>query len=122
MKKDNSIERISIGISLADAELESYYYNKNENYLIIKIKTWDIKIVEFIFFDLISFIDRGGNFIMDFCKSKFENEFFKQTLQKNYDKIPINNPYKLFQFLDVGDEPYLEIICKNFESKILMSE
>jgi hypothetical protein len=78
----NTLERIDIGISLADAELESYYYNKNTNNLIVKLKTWNSKNIEFVFFDLIMFIDRGGNFIMDFCVNKSKNELFNQALKK----------------------------------------
>ncbi len=112
----NTIERINIGISLADAELENYYYSKINNNLVIRIKNWEAKIIEFTFFDLILFIDRGGNFIMDFCINKSKSELFEQAVEKTYEKIPINVPYKLFQFLDI-DEPYLEIICKYFKFK-----
>jgi hypothetical protein len=116
---NNTIEKIDIGISLADAELESYYYNKNKNNLVVRIKTWDSKNIEFIFFDFITFVDRGGNFIMDFCRNTSKNELFECALNKNYDNISQNIPYKLFQFLDVGNEPYLEIVCEYFEFKLL---
>jgi len=116
---NNTIERIDIGVSLADAELESYYYNKDKNNLIIKIKNWEGKIIEFIFFDLVMFLDRGGNFIMDFCRNKSRTEFFQEALEKTYEKIPLNIPYKLFQFLDISDETYLEIICEDFQFKII---
>ena len=35
----NKFEKISIGISLADAELENYFYVKNSNQLMVRIKT-----------------------------------------------------------------------------------
>lgn len=117
--KKNTIERIDVGISLADAELESYFYEKNKNHLVIKIKTWKSTIIQFTFFDLIIFVDRGGNFIMDFGRQTSENDVFKQALEKSYDKIPTNVPYKLFQFLDIGDTPYLEIVCEYFEFKVI---
>ena len=75
----------------------SYFYNKNENILIVKVKTWNAKFVEFLFSDLIMFIDIGGNFIMDFCRNTSETELFKQALKKTYEIIPANQPYKLFR-------------------------
>lgn len=114
----NKFEKISIGISLADAELENYFYVKNSNQLMVRIKTQDLKSVEFIFFECIYFIDRGGNFIMEFCMGNSTTELFEQAIHKIYDKVPAEISYKLFQFLDIGNEPYLEIGCKYFEFKL----
>ena len=75
--------------------------------MIVKIKIYGSKIIKFVFFDLVYFIDRGENFIMDFCKNISESEFFKQAIAKIYDRTPINISYQLFQFLDVGDNPFV---------------
>lgn len=111
------IEKIDIGLSLADAELDSYFYKKNN--LCVRIKTFNMNTVEFVFKDLLLFVDRGGNFVMDFCLNSTENELFKEAIKKVYEIIPRYIPYKLYQFLDIGNEPYLEIICKNYEIKLI---
>ncbi|MFI0436057.1 MAG: hypothetical protein ACH350_10125 [Parachlamydiaceae bacterium] len=112
-------EQINIGISLADAQLESYFYDKNQNTLIIRIKSWNAKLIEFVFSDLIGFTDRGGNFIMDFCKKISGNDLCKVIIEKSFEGNPKSNHYNFFQFLDIGNEPYLEIICKKFDWKLL---
>ena len=55
---------------------------------------------------------------MEFCMGNSTTELFEQAIHKIYDKVPAEISYKLFQFLDIGNEPYLEIGCKYFEFKL----
>ncbi|MFI0436058.1 MAG: hypothetical protein ACH350_10130 [Parachlamydiaceae bacterium] len=107
-------------INLPDANLESYCYSRSSNTLKIRIRTWDYKIIEFIFEGLLAFSDRGGNFITIFQKltpmNAFENDFYKQIIEKNYEKIE-NISENLFLFLDIDDNPFLEIVCREVEIK-----
>lgn len=112
----NSRKEPSIGVSLADADLLGY--SKNGKNLTIMIKLWDGRTVKFVFTEILAFVDNGGNFIMDFCKNESGSDFFNQIIKKTYDEVPLKIPYKLFQFLDIDDEPYLEIICEKFEWNI----
>ena len=118
----HNIEDIFVGIGLADSELISYCYNADKNNLTIRIRAWNAKTLEFIFSDLLLFTDEGGNLISSFCLNKSNSELFIKILNKTYDnKAPDHHPYKFFQFLDIDDEPCLEIICEKFEVKILDS-
>ena len=83
--------------------------------LVIKIQAWNAKLIEFTFFDTISFLDKGSHSITAFCRNNLESDLFKQALEKNYEKIPQSHPYKLFQFLDLDDLPGLEVICDHFD-------
>jgi hypothetical protein len=65
------------------------------------------------------FLDRGGNGIIGFYRNHYETELFKETLNKTYQNVPKDHPYKLFQFMDLDDEPCLEIICDHFEFKFI---
>jgi hypothetical protein len=115
----NDISIIDVGESLADAELHSYTYSFKENILIINIKAWNENLIEFAFFDPISFLDRGvTSFITKFCRNMSESGFLKQALSVNYVEVPENHPYKWFQFMNLSDLPALEIICDHYDVKI----
>jgi hypothetical protein len=111
----NKVEILDIKIDLADSEIPSYFCVRKENKLIIKIESWDAKIIEFIFYDFLGFIYRGGDGNKDFCINHNQTCFFNQMIEKKYGKIPDNHPYKLYQLLDFDDNPYFEVISPYYE-------
>ena len=114
------MSEIDIGISIADAELTSYCYSdEDKKKLIIHVRSWNEKIINFEFCDFILFLDRGTQYISEFCRNTEETELFKQSLERTYMNVPEDHPYKLFQFLDLDGDPCLEIVCEHFSHKIL---
>jgi len=117
--KDKNFENIelNLGVGLDDADLISYFGDIEKISVLVKIRSGNGKIIEFTFFDVIYFGDKGGNFITAFGKAK-EKEILKEVLIKTYgSKIPYDHPYKLFQFLDIDENPYLEIVCDSSDSR-----
>src|SRR5438309_8829449 len=105
---NDDMSKVDTGISVADSELASYCYSdENKQQLIIRIRAWDARIIEFEFFDSILFLDMGSQDISEFCRNTKETDLFKRALERAYAKVPENHPYKLFQFLDLDGDPCL---------------
>ncbi len=115
-----NVERINVsaGICLADSELTNYFYNAKEKMLIIKIQAWNLQAIEFFFQDPILFFDHGCESVTEFFEDTSKTELFTQALIRIYGKMPESHLYKHFQFLDLDDNPCLEIISENFTFKI----
>lgn len=117
---NDDFTEIDLGFSLDDSEL--YDYNGSEDSVIIKIKTWQEKLIEITFFDPILFIDHFFGYTAKFGKKTTKTSLLLEALNDNYKKIPENHPYKLFQFLDLYDKPNLEIICTGYKVKNYLKE
>lgn len=115
MNKD--LIEVDVGVGLNDSELISYNYHKISDNIIIKLRAWDASVVQICCNNPILFVDRGCGEITLFCEKKSSTDLLEITLKKNYDdgKVPDNHPYKLYQLLDLDDNPSLEIICKSTE-------
>lgn len=116
---DNLFKSINIHVSLSNSTLESYSYKleKGENFvndLIITIITPSAEMMEFVFYDVSYFGYNHGHTITDFGECR--NSFLEEIVKNTYEKIPENYKEKLFQFLDINKEPFLEIVCEKFES------
>ena len=116
---NNNISNIHLGIGLADSELLGYSYSSNNNILIIEIKAWNENIIEITFISPILFIDKGCEAITAFRQNFLYSDIYLEALNKTYEKIPEDHPYKYFQFLNLDDEPVLEIISENYHFQIL---
>jgi hypothetical protein len=117
---NKNIEIIDIKIDFADSEVPIYFCLREEKKLSVSIRTWNGKIIEFIFYNFLEFITTGGDCIKCFCVNKIQTEFFKEILEKQHKKqIPDNHLYKLYQLLDIHDKPYLEVISPYYEINII---
>lgn len=117
MIESSNLEEISLGVGFADSELESYVYLKDDDKVVVKIRAWDNSFLEIVFFDPILFIDRSCEAISQFGRKKAPNSTLIEALKKNYETIPANHPYLLFQFLDLDDEPCIEIVSTSYQIK-----
>lgn len=71
------------------------------------------------FFEHLFLLDTGADLITALYQNKSQTNFFSQILKKTYEKVPEQHPYKLFQFMNLDDEPCLEIICEHLEIRVL---
>jgi uncharacterized LabA/DUF88 family protein len=108
-----------ISTDMADSEFSSYEYNVYEDKIKIKIDLWNAKECVFEFYDHILFVDRIANNITALCIETEETDLYKQAIKKMCNFKESTEKYKHFQFLDLYDEPCIEIICTHFSSKVM---
>jgi len=92
-------------------------YNREDEKLSITVKAWNEKNILIVCKDLIGFFDKGGWDISDFCEVKSETNLLEEALDRQFERIPKNHGYKVFQFLDNDDQVVIEIVC----SEVTMS-
>ncbi len=114
-----NVSNIHLGIGLADSELVGYSYSRNNDNLIIEIKAWNENIIEITFISPILFVDKECEAMTAFRQNFSYSDIYLEALNKTYEKIPEDIPYKYFQFLNLDDEPVLEIISINYHFQIL---
>jgi hypothetical protein len=122
------VESINIGVDLAKANLISYqyiFYENNDSYkgkilhqLTITLQIENGKEVELVFYKPVSFMDKGGDVVMDFCLSTTPTDFFIETMREKYKEIPEEYPEKHYIFLNPTQKSCLEIISPYFEFTI----
>ncbi len=103
-------QSIQYQIGFADSEILSYH-SSNDN-LILRLKCWNEKIIEFEFVDCILFLILNNWKISDVCELN-DSFLMERALKKVYETIPEQHPYKVFQFLDNDDDPAVEVACTN---------
>ncbi len=86
---------------------ESFEYN-----LLIYLKTWNDTILKFEFCDNIFFSIYSLCYVSDFCQVNISSNM-DRALSMEYEKIPLEHPYKIFQFFNLNDDIAAEIICEN---------
>ncbi len=117
---DMNIERnsIKLPVGLDDSDFISYTYALDQNSLIFIIQAWDSHVLTITFRDVIHFIDKGTHWTCLLCELTSQSENLKEALNTTYLEVPENHPYKVYQFLDLYDEPSFEVICEKFEINV----
>ena len=97
-------------IGFSDSEILSYH--SKENNLIIFLKCWNEKILQFEFVECVLFLILNSWNISDICETT-NSSLMEKALIKVYEEVPPKHDYKLFQFIDNDADPVVEVVCKN---------
>lgn len=98
--------------SFNDCDFVSYHFSR-ENNLTFEIQTFYYTKLLFTFYSPILFIDHNRSRIKNFIQTPNDHPILLQCVERYYGEHVKEHPYKLFQFLDLDDEPCHEIICTN---------
>lgn len=99
-------------IDFPDSELESFKFY-DENLLEISLNSWNAKIITLKFTDVIHFTYKLGFQVSNFYEILNDSALVKEALLRNYEKIPIDHPYKLFQLEDIDDFPFIQVVAES---------
>jgi hypothetical protein len=102
-------KKLKINFSFADSEFISYKQSNLE--LSVEIKAWngDCWVVAFKLFA--GLLDCGAGDLSDLVEETRPNDFYGKVLSRVFEGVPAENPYRLFQFLDLDQQPVLEVIA-----------
>jgi len=104
---------IEFEVGFADSELQSY--RRDGDTFVVSLVAWNKKTIRFCFADMIFVVDRGAGDISDVCEVKAASPFLDEALRIQYEDVPDDHPYRLFQFLNMDDEPSLEVVAASVE-------
>jgi hypothetical protein len=108
MQKIRSIEH---EIGFADSEI--ILYERQDNKFIVSIKAWNEVLLTVEFQDVIGLIDRGAWEVSDLQEVYDNTPFLGEMLKRQYEVIPPDHKYKIFQFLDNDSVPVLEVVAQS---------
>ncbi len=103
-------ESIDSEIGFSDGEVTSYS-KKEDDSLIITVKSWNDKVIKIVCKDVIGFLDRGTWDISDFHEIRSETVLFREVLERQFENIPEDHGYKIFHFVNNDDQAVMEIVC-----------
>ena len=107
-------DKTSINYKIGFSDSEVISYNSEKEKTIVLLKAWNEKTIKFEFIDCILFLSLENWRISDIIELKSpDSSLFKRALRTTFEEIPIEHSYKLFQFLDLDDDPAIEIVCKD---------
>ena len=105
-----NIKKIKYDIGFSDSEILSYHSEKFN--LIIYLQAWNEVILKIEFIDCIFFSNFRAVYISDICENPSSNSL-QLALNTRYEKVPVDHGYKLYQFLDLNDDPAIEVVSKD---------
>ncbi len=117
MTMNDKLLKIDLRTTLADSELLSYHFVRDSNTLRIKFQMWDGGIIKIYFYDVILFVDHCINNINGFYQNTENGKLMDDALKATYEITPTSHPYKLFQFINLDNNPCIEIICNDIQVK-----
>ena len=101
--------QIHYKIGFADGEVSSY--QREEHTFTVVVKAWNGDHLRIDFSDPVGICDFGVGDISDFCMEDSGSEFMRQVLSSLYEVVPASHSYFLYQFLNLDDQPALEIVA-----------
>ena len=102
---------VNYSIGFSDGEIYSYQYK--EGSFIVFVKMWNGIKVRIKFSEVLGVCDFGVGDISAFVDDD-NTLFLKSILKRNYAIVPISTPYRAFQFLNLDDEPALEVVAVDY--------
>jgi hypothetical protein len=115
------IERLKVNLSfgLEDSEFESYSYDIKSDRLVIQIRLWNANLVKFSFYEVIHFVDKANYGTDSFCEVISEVPLLQEAIKNYYEKVPEKHHFKVYEFLNLDDEPSFEIISSRYELELI---
>ena len=111
----NFKKSIDFQIGFSDSQIVSFE-SKNDDVLVF-LKAWNEKILKLEFFDSICFFIINSWNISDICQVD-NTPSLEKVVKMVYEKVPLNHPYKVFQFIDNDDNIIAEVCCKKLSISI----
>lgn len=106
-------KKIGSDISFADGEFRSYQWANGEFSLEITAWNGGRSRVRFIAFAGLS--DYGVGDVSGLIEETDPSAFYNKVISRLFENIPAENPYRLFQILDLDGQPALEIVAQDLE-------
>lgn len=101
---------VDFQIGFSDSHIVSFESGLNS--ILIFLKSWDEKILKLEFMDSISFIIFDSWDIADIYRLD-DSPLLNQALKFVYESMPLQHPYRSFQFIDNDDNVAAEVCCKD---------
>ncbi len=104
-------KRMGIGIDFADSEYRSFQMSEDAS-LTIYLNSWDAKTLRIVFSHVIQFSYK----LASDPQSLYElvnHPFLNESLMEIYGRIPPNDKFKFFQFEDIDDFPFIQLIAES---------
>ncbi|MBN9378022.1 MAG: hypothetical protein BGO14_00875 [Chlamydiales bacterium 38-26] len=105
-----NIKKIKYDIGFSDSEVLSYQSEKFN--LIIYLQAWNGVLLKIEFIDCIYFSNFRAVHISDIYENP-SSKSLQLALDTRYEKVPIDHGYKLYQLLDLNDDPAIEVASKD---------
>jgi hypothetical protein len=107
-------QELELPIGFADSELKGY--RRVGTVLSVEIHAWNDKHVEVSFRDVIGVRDSLAGSFSDFVQdSPASASTLKDALARNFESVPAFHPYCVYSFLNLEEEPSLEIVASSCE-------
>ena len=107
------MKEIKYKIGFEDGEIKSYTKLDNGT-VIVQIKLWNDKFVDAIFPETVRLLDNLAGVITKIIQIE-TSDFLHEALKSNYEKIPEQPTEKHYQFLNIDDNPCLEIVSQEIQ-------
>ena len=101
--------------------MKSYTYNLSTKDLVIEITKWNAVNIKFKFFNILFFRDHHEEDVVNFGENKSRcSSLIADRSKLNTHAIDVSH-LRLFQFIDVNNKAYFEIISEKFEVKSFLT-
>ncbi len=110
-----SVKSIDYNESLADSHIMSYHSEGGN--VVVFLRCWNENVLRFTFIECAFFQVSNNWKIVDVCETNGNDYLFNNIMKNIYEIMPINNPYKMYQFVDDDDGFAVQIVCTGLDIK-----
>lgn len=104
---------IKFGTGFADAEILEYRRNRDDSEIIVK--TWNDRRIHIRCLDTVGIKEIGIGDICGVFEVEGPSPFLEEVLSQVYEERPTTHPYRQYYFLNLDDQPCLQIIATGIE-------
>ena len=101
--------RVRYEVGFSDGEVR--YYFREEGAFTVVVEAWNGALVRVAFDDPAGVCDTGVGDISDICVEDAGSPFMSRVLGELYEVAPASHPYRLYQFLNLDEQPALEVVA-----------
>jgi hypothetical protein len=108
----------SLGFKIGFADAEVIGYENTGTDLNLFVRAWNARILVLSFVGVMGVCDRLVHDVTNVIEETEMSQFAVSVLERAYETVPLGHPYRLFQVLDLDDQPAMEVVAENVSLEI----
>ena len=100
---------VTSAVGMSDGEIHAYHMEADV--FTVEVSAWNGQLLRVTFADAVVVSDLGVGDISALCEEDAGSPFMAAVLERLYEATPPPAAHRLYQFLDLDDQPALEIVA-----------
>lgn len=100
---------VTSDVGMSDGEIHAYHMEGDV--FTVEVNAWNGQLLRVRFADAVGVSDLGVGDISALCEEDAGSPFMAAVLERLYEATPPPGAHRLYQFLDLDDQPALQVVA-----------